>query len=185
LGNEQIDVFDEQNRPLNKSLEKKEAHERGEWHRSSHVWIFNSRGEILLQHRAAKGHYPDMLDVSISGHARSGEKPIETALRELKEELGLKVKKRELSLYKVKPFSSSHGNVKDNEHCHIYFLKFDGKAEDLKLQDEEVRAVRFFSIKELSESMKRNPEKHFLDEEYRLYLLEIVEKVKELAGLKG
>ncbi len=49
---ELIDICDENNNLLKIQKMKSEAHRDGLWHRTSHVWIYNSNGEILLQLRA-------------------------------------------------------------------------------------------------------------------------------------
>ena len=54
---ELIDIFDENNNALNVQKMKSEAHKLGLWHRASHIWIYNSSGEILLQLRAKKNHF--------------------------------------------------------------------------------------------------------------------------------
>jgi isopentenyldiphosphate isomerase len=69
---------------------RKEVHARGLWHRAVHVLVFNARGEVFLQKRSmlkdtAKGKW----DSSSSGHVDSGEDYDATAVRELREEIGL------------------------------------------------------------------------------------------------
>ena len=47
-----IEIYDEFNNFLNLKKEKSEAHKYGYYHRSVHIWIYNSNGEILLQKRS-------------------------------------------------------------------------------------------------------------------------------------
>ena len=90
VGEELIDVTDEEGKVLGVTASKREVHIKGLWHQTADVWIYNSRGEILLQKRSdSKESYPGLLDVSAAGHVSAGETPIQTALRELKEELGI------------------------------------------------------------------------------------------------
>jgi isopentenyldiphosphate isomerase len=59
-------------------------------HRSAHVVVFNSAGQILIQLRGpAKDQYPLHWDVSVGGHVNPGEGYEAAAQRELQEELGL------------------------------------------------------------------------------------------------
>ena len=91
MADELIDICDKNNNHINIQKMKSEAHKDGLWHRASHIWIYNSNGEILLQLRAKeKELYPDMWDISAAGHVSAGEEPIVSGLREVKEELGLK-----------------------------------------------------------------------------------------------
>ena len=48
---EQVILVDEQDRATG-TMEKMEAHQKGILHRAFSVFIFNSRGEMLLQQRA-------------------------------------------------------------------------------------------------------------------------------------
>lgn len=54
LNMEYIDIFDENNNPIGEVKEKQQAHEDGSFHRTAHVWIINSKNELLLQKRSAK-----------------------------------------------------------------------------------------------------------------------------------
>src|SRR5262249_22085291 len=59
-------------------------------HRAVHIFVFNSRGELLLQKRSAhKDEYPNCYTSSASGHLAAGESYERAAPRELEEELGL------------------------------------------------------------------------------------------------
>jgi 16S rRNA (adenine1518-N6/adenine1519-N6)-dimethyltransferase len=65
-------------------------HEQKLRHRSVHVLVFNSAGEILVQLRGpTKDQYPLYWDVSVGGHVNPGESYEAAARRELHEELGL------------------------------------------------------------------------------------------------
>jgi isopentenyl-diphosphate Delta-isomerase len=59
-------------------------------HRSVQVIVFTSDGRVLLQRRAAtKDLFPGYLCASASGHVMAGDGYVETARRELIEELGV------------------------------------------------------------------------------------------------
>lgn len=52
MADELIDICDEQNNLTGETVMKSVAHTKGLFHRSTHVWIYNSQGEMLLQLRA-------------------------------------------------------------------------------------------------------------------------------------
>lgn len=86
---ELFDVVDEQDRVL-RQAPRSEVHTRKWLHRASHIFVFNSRGELLVHRRsAAKDECPLMYTSSASGHLSAGEGYEIAAVRELEEELGL------------------------------------------------------------------------------------------------
>ncbi len=156
---EYIDIVDDQGKPTGEVISKDEAHRLGKWHLTAHVWIYNSKGEILFQKRAlVKSTFPGLWDISVAGHISTGESAEVGAYREILEEIGLDIDVKDLE--KVFVFKESHYHEKmdwyNNEFHHVYLYKFDGSVDGLKLQVEEVEAVRFLSLQgfkdELSDS---------------------------------
>jgi isopentenyldiphosphate isomerase len=72
------------------------------WHRTTSIYVFNSKGEIFL---TRKGQNKDtgagLLGISASGHVDFGDTYKETAERELKEELNLDIKLEEIGNLKI------------------------------------------------------------------------------------
>lgn len=85
-----IDIFDADLRPLG-SMDRKEAHRAGHWHRTYHCWIVRAEPvpALLFQRRAlTMRNFPGLLDVSAAGHIETGE-TVDEGVREVTEELGL------------------------------------------------------------------------------------------------
>jgi isopentenyl-diphosphate delta-isomerase len=82
---------------------RREVHARGLKHRAVHVLVFNRRGDLFLQRRAAaKDTFPGRYDSSASGHVESGEEYDDCAVRESREELGLEIERNQLNkLFKI------------------------------------------------------------------------------------
>lgn len=155
---ELIDIYNEKNEALNIIKMRSEAHKQGLWHRSAHIWIYNSKSEILLQLRSAgKIMFPGKWDVSSAGHIGAGEIPLESALRELKEEIGITAADEDLYFYKIFKQSSTYNNLLDNEFHYAYFLKFNGDIGNLILQEEEVDEIRFYHTDFLKTELNKNP----------------------------
>ena len=181
MTDELIDICDENNNLLGIQKVWSEVHKNGLWHRASHVWIYNSKGEILLQLRAkGKELYPDMWDISAAGQVEAGEEPIISGLRETEEEIGLSVKEGDLEFFKVKKRKTIFRNIKDSEFCYAYFLKFDGDIKKLKLQDEEVQSIQFLPLEKIEEELKTNPERYA---PHGNYWFEVINKVKQKLNL--
>ena len=179
MADELIDIFDEENNPTGIKKMKSEAHREGLWHRTVHVWIYNSKKEILLQLRAKdKDVYPDCWDISSAGHVAAGEGPEESAIRELKEELGIDARKEDLKFLRIRKSVHQFREIKNSEIEYIFLMKFDGAAETLNLQKEELQGVKFFQIDDLKEELQKNSEKFV---PHGKYFDEIMERIKELS----
>jgi isopentenyldiphosphate isomerase len=177
MADELIDICDENNNLLNIQKMKSEAHKDGLWHRASHIWIYNSNGEILLQLRAKeKPLYPNMWDISAAGHISSGEEPITSGLREVEEEIGLKIKKEDLDFWMIRKVKAIFREIKNNEFYYVYFFKFDGDVRQLKLQKEEVQKIQFLPIDKIEEELKRNLDKYVPHGDYWFEVLNEIKK---------
>lgn len=178
MADELIDICDENNRPIGVKKMKSEAHKNGLWHKTAHIWIYNSNGEILLQLRAKnKDLYPNVWDISAAGHVSAGETPIVSALRETKEEIGLSAKPQDLEFFKIRKSKSIYKEIKNNEFCYVYLLKFDGDINSLVLQEEEVTEIQFLSTKKILEELKIEPNKYVPHGNYWLDIIDRVERV--------
>lgn len=97
---EMLDIVDENGMPTGEVVSRKKAHAEGIRHRTAHVWLVRSRDgkiQILLQKRCQqKDSWPGCYDISSAGHIPAGVDFIPSALRELKEELGVEAAPEEL-----------------------------------------------------------------------------------------
>ncbi|HYE32844.1 MAG TPA: NUDIX domain-containing protein [Methylomirabilota bacterium] len=72
---------------------RSQVHREGLKHRAVHILVFNARGEVFLQKRSmSKDCFPGRWDSSASGHLDTGEPYDACAIRELREEIGLRLK---------------------------------------------------------------------------------------------
>ena len=126
---EYFDILDENGNLTGKTKLRSEVHRDGDWHKAVHIWVFNRKGEVLLQRRAAnKDSYPNMLDISCAGHLSAGDTSIEGALRELEEELKLFD-----NTFKIgRIFGTDFIN---NEFNDLYYLITDKTAEEMVFQE--------------------------------------------------
>ena len=89
---ELFDVIDSKGNPTGQIVSREKVHAEGIPHRTAHIWIIREkegRVQILLQKRSQnKDSFPGKFDTSSAGHIQAGDEPLESALRELKEELG-------------------------------------------------------------------------------------------------
>ena len=79
------------------TAEKMEAHQKGWLHRAFSIFVFNSKGEMLIQQRALeKYHSGGLWTNACCSHPRPGEKTDDAARRRLKEELGFETSLTEI-----------------------------------------------------------------------------------------
>lgn len=89
MAEELFDVVDADDRVVGVAP-RSEVHARNLLHRAVHIFVRNSRGELLIHRRSdTKDQYPDCFTSSASGHLEAGEDYESAAARELREELGL------------------------------------------------------------------------------------------------
>lgn len=84
-----FDVCDAEDRVIGQAP-RSQVHAQKLLHRAAHVFVFNSRNELLVQVRSAtKDEFPNCYTSSASGHLSTGEDYLESAQRELQEEIGI------------------------------------------------------------------------------------------------
>ena len=167
---EMFDIVDENGEPTATVKERTKVHEDGDLHRTSHVWIVrdNNKGglDVLLQKRSeSKDSNPGCYDISSAGHIPAGCGYLDSALRELKEELGIDASSEELELRLIRRISYSdifHGKLfKDNQVTRVYKMKRNYiDIEKLNLQKEEVEEVIWMDYEECIKAVKNNTIKH-------------------------
>ncbi len=151
---ELLDIVDQNGIPIGKTVEREIAHREGIRHRTSHVWILRKHDEktqVLLQKRSiSKDSYPGCYDISSAGHIPSGESFIESALRELKEELGVHAVADELLYCGRRQFEyhkTFHGKeFWDNQVSNVYVLRRNIEYAELILQKSEIDTVLWMDL---------------------------------------
>lgn len=171
---ELIDIVDKDNNLLNFQRMKSKAHEVGLWHRAAHIIIYHNDSILLQQRVDSKDYFPGVWDISAAGHIGAGEIPVESALRELQEEVGIKSSVEELNFYKIIKEEHQYKNINNKEFYYMYFLKREIDLDNLTLQKEEVKDVKIMKLDDLEKDLKKNPKDYFPHK----YWDEIIQKVK-------
>lgn len=156
--------------------EKLAAHQKGKLHRAFSVFLFNSKGELLLQQRAKeKYHSGGIWSNTCCSHPKLGKNlMIEEVKERTKEEMG--IKEREIKdlkevfslIYKV-----NLGDLTEYEFDHVFIGKFDGAP---KPNPKEVEDWKWIKPEELKKDIKENPQKYA--EWFRIILNKLL-KVKK------
>ena len=144
---ERFPVVDEHDRLLG-DAPRAEVHGNNLRHRAVHILTFNSLGELFLQKRSRwKDRHPLLWDSSAAGHVEAGEEYDATALRELKEELGITAAPTRISKL---PASERTGQ----EFIWLYRAQHDGP---FTLAPTEIEHGEFFPLDVVSEWVKAKP----------------------------
>ena len=159
-----FDVVDETGQPTGEVISREEAHQQGVLHRTAHVWLVKKKPggfDILMQKRSEeKDSFPGMYDTSSAGHIPAGDEPLESALRELSEELGLKARPEDMvyaGTFRIQYEKEFHGRLfRDNEVTRVYVCDKPVSVQDLTLQETEVSEVRWFDLEEVWEEIQHN-----------------------------
>lgn len=156
---EYLDVLDENGNLTGKKKLRTEIHRDGDWHKAAHVWIVNSKNQILLQKRSAtKDSHPGDWDISAAGHITAGFTSKPAAIKEINEELGLVINENELEfLFSYNSSTIQNNNTFfNNSFYDEYLLVKDLDIDNLKLQEEEVSEVKWVSLEELEYAVNSN-----------------------------
>ena len=154
-------------------MPKLEAHEKGLLHRAFSVFIFNTKGEILLQQRALnKYHSAGRWTNTCCSHPRHGEEIHEAAKRRLMEEMGLETDLTHLFSFVYKePFENG---LTEHEYDHV----FAGVANETPVIDpEEAAGWRYASLEEIEAEIKKDP--HSFSVWFKASYLKVFGQVRE------
>lgn len=124
----------------------------------------DSQYEILLQKRSRqKDSFPGYYDISSAGHIPSGQDYLQSAQRELLEELGIQVEPEELvylGIHYGEAREEFYGRPFHNREISAVFACCkDIQPEDMKLQEEEVEEVLWAPLARVREQLLWGDEK--------------------------
>ncbi|OIO27728.1 isopentenyl-diphosphate delta-isomerase [Candidatus Micrarchaeota archaeon CG_4_10_14_0_2_um_filter_60_11] len=135
--------------------EKMAAHEKGLLHAAFSVFVFNKKGELLLQQRASgKYHSGGLWTNTCCSHPRDKENVADAAHRRLREEMGFDCPLREEYAFTYEA-KLDHG-LTEHEFDHVFFGDYDG---EIKPNPEEVGGYRWIGLGALEKEVAAHPEK--------------------------
>ncbi len=131
------------------------AHENGaKLHRAFSIFVFNSKGETMLQQRAmSKYHTPGKWTNTCCSHPIPGESIIDAAHRRLKEEMGFDCEMKEVFSFIYR--ADVEKGLTEHEYDHVIFGSYEGKP---RLNKEEAMDFKWISLEDLGERIKSKPE---------------------------
>ena len=184
MKDEYIDIVTKEGKTTGKTALKSEIHAKGHYHNTAHVWLYTANGQILLSQRSAsKSICPLLWDVSVAGHVDAGESIEHAALREIEEEIGLKLHATDLQKIGVfKCFQSYPNGIHDNEYHHTFLAELKVDLSELIPQQEEVEALKLVSFDEFQKLILHiGNNNHFIasNKPYYEFVLKNIKKAVE------
>lgn len=160
---EYIDIVNRNDKIIGKE-ERNKAHEKYLLHRSAHIIIANNKNQILLQlGKATKKQYPLYWNSSAAGHVSAGQTARGCAVRETREEIGIKTKLEFVGKFIV-------NDDVEQEIVSVFFGRSNGP---FNLEEREIEKAEFFGFDKLRKEknrMKMTPQcKKALDLVFRNY----------------
>ena len=152
---QEVILVNEADEPMG-TMEKMEAHRKALLHRAFSVFIFNAKGEMLLQQRSDnKYHSAGLWTNACCSHPSPGEGTDAAASRRLREEMGFEVPLNEVFSFTYK--ASFANGLTEHEFDHVFFGRYDGPVVP---DTGEVKDHVFMSMEEIDASLQREPEKY-------------------------
>ena len=137
------------------TMEKMEAHLTGTLHRAFSIFIFNAKGEMLLQQRAAtKYHNGGLWTNACCSHPLPGEITLTAANRRLQEEMGFTTTLEKAFDFTYKTLFEN--GLTEHEFDHVFIGTYDG---EINANNAEVKDYCFKTISEIESSMQTHPQK--------------------------
>jgi len=150
MAEEIFDVVNERDEVIGRAP-RREVHARGLLHRAVHVLVFNARSDVFLQKRSLKkDRQPGVWDSSSSGHVDSGEAYDQTAVRELREEIGLVMTAPPQRLFKIDACAET-----DAEFVWVYRCQSEGP---FTLHPDEIDQGAWFAPEFVSQWINEKPQ---------------------------
>lgn len=150
MDEEIFDVVNERDEVIGRNT-RREVHRLGLMHRAVHILVFNPHGEIFLQKRSMKkDNHPGVWDSSASGHLDSGEDYDACAIRELREEIGLRLNDAPARLFKIAACAGT-----DQEHVWVYRCEAEGP---FTLHPDEIETGGWFAPEKVTQWIEERPQ---------------------------
>jgi isopentenyl-diphosphate Delta-isomerase len=148
-------LVDEHDVPVG-TVDKMEAHEKALLHRAFSVFIFNSKGDMLLQQRAiSKYHSGGLWTNACCSHPYAGQDTIAAAEKRLQEEMGFTT-----PLQKAFEFvyqAAFDNGLTEYEYDHVFVGEYEGNI----LPDKnEVEDYCFMGMEAIKNAIQSHPQKY-------------------------
>lgn len=147
--NELLQVVNpETGEPTGEHVSRKQLYADKLWCRTTNIFVLNSNGDVLCHKRPlGKENFPGAWSTHFGGHIVEGESFKMGALKEVQEEIGLRINPYQLVPWRTSKKTFNRIWVRD------FVTIYEGSIDDLTLQIEEVLEVKWYSPKQILEEL--------------------------------
>jgi isopentenyl-diphosphate Delta-isomerase len=152
---EEVILVNGQDEPVG-TMEKMAAHYEAVLHRAFSVFLFNDKGEMLLQQRAKqKYHSGGLWTNACCSHPRPGEETIDAASRRLNEEMGIRTQLQKIFDFTYK--AAFDNGLTEHEYDHVFTGNYGG---EIKPNKDEVQDYCYKTMEEIRTTLQSHPHKY-------------------------
>lgn len=136
--------------------EKMDVHKKGTLHRAFSIFLWNNKGELMMQQRALhKYHTPGLWTNTCCSHPKPGETTLDAASRRLQEEMGITCElKEEMCVIYHSKFDNG---LIEHEYDHVLFGHY---SEPPTINKNEVHDWKWMTVNELMRDIALNPDNY-------------------------
>lgn len=143
-----IVVHEEDGEPTGETVFRSELIKDKKWGRSTNVFVLNPEGKILCHQRSfKKERYPGIWMTHFGGHVTEGESFKINALKEMEEELGIKVPAVQMIPWRTSRKDAQRLWMRD------FLTVFAGDISTLEFQKSEIEQIKWFTAEEILEAL--------------------------------
>jgi isopentenyl-diphosphate delta-isomerase len=148
-------VIDETDKEIGNGS-KMDIHRRGILHRAFSIFVFNSKGKLLIQQRLKnKYHSGGLWTNTCCSHQRLGETLEESTHRRLIEEMGFDCELTEIFTFKYR--ANLDHDLIENELDHVFIGRYE---KDPLPNIDEVEGFKWISVADIQKDIKKNPDNY-------------------------
>ncbi len=149
-------LYDENLKPLNKLVPRYTPLSKDEYELGVHIWIKIGDKFLIFKRSASKKLFPNYYEM-IGGGIDGYDEPLATALREVEEESGLKLKEDNLEFMFMSKINQGEHGITFPEHTYVYMAKIDNlKLEDIRIEEGKNCNPSFKTKEEILNLIKEN-----------------------------
>lgn len=143
------DLYDANRHKTNRTIERGKQIPKGFYHLSVSIWLIDSKGQFLLSQRHPQKTYPLFWECT-GGSVLAGENSLSGAVREVREELGISLKKEAGRIV----YQTRRELTQD--FYDVWLFETDVSIDSLVLQPTEVVDAQWISKEKLLSMYKTN-----------------------------